>query len=195
MNNFTSRHITGNINTIYSEVQSSIREIKIKIVLNDQLEDPFVPSISKLKWGDKRFRIFPEKWWPIIKSWKGKSIITGSLSLYAHGLLDRQPNDIDLIADELIFKEHSKLIGEKVYENRYPGMENKIEILGYFTHKNYYNVDFFKLESQKFREVEGFLFHDPFEVLLIKTKLYEINNQSKDRQDLFNCLDNIWRLV
>ena len=50
-----------------------------------------------------------QKYWSILEQWKDKSIITGSAALYAFGLCERPPQDIDLIVDKNNFNPGIKL--------------------------------------------------------------------------------------
>lgn len=159
------------------------RDIKMYILTEGQ----FIPevSISRLRKGKNW--LLNQDYWSILKEWKGKSTITGSCALYAFGLLDRLPKDIDLLVDAKTFKPNKQL-----YNNRYPGMEGKMDVIGYYTDKNY-NVDFFDSTEHTTIECEGFLFHHPFEIVQTKIDIIDLrsNGDSKDYYDLCNVFKKI----
>ena len=107
-----------------NKLKSDIRDLKLSIILGENSTE-FIPNLNKLRKGNNRF--FDQPYWKVIKEWKGKSVITGSSALYAFGLLDRMPQDIDLLVDKNNFNPNIKLS-----QNRYPGMDGKMDVLGYY---------------------------------------------------------------
>lgn len=163
---------------LFSKLKSDIRDIKLSIILGTDRQ--FVPDINKLRKGNNK--LFSQNYWPILKEWKGKSIITGSAALYAFGLCERLPQDIDLIVDKNNFNP-----GRELSNNRYPGMDGKIDVIGYYAdRKRGYNVDFFHNDNTNFIEMDGFLFHHPFEIMEKKLEIcpHRKRNNSKDIHDL-----------
>jgi hypothetical protein len=166
------------------DLESDIRDIKLSMVLGESPE--FTPDIKRLR---KKNIIQNHKHWSIIKQWKGKAVLTGSAALYAFGLLDRLPNDIDFLV-----KDKPDI---KLYNNRYPGMEGEMDLLGYYPdYKLGYNVDFFPLNSNTVIEKDGFLFHHPFEIIEAKARISNFRggtprSKSKDIYDIVDILKKI----
>ena len=167
------------------DLESDIRDIKLSMVLGESPD--FIPDIKRLRKGKNL--ILNHKHWSIIKQWKGKAVLSGSAALYAFGLLDRLPQDIDFLV-----KEKPDI---KLYHNRYPGMEGEIELLGYYPdHKLGYNVDFFPLNNSTVIEKDGFLFHHPFEIIETKARISSLRSgtprkQTKDIYDIIQILTKI----
>jgi hypothetical protein len=164
-----------------NKLKSDIRDLKLSIILGENNTN-FVPNLNKLRKGNNRF--FDQPYWKVIKEWKGKSVITGSSALYAFGLLDRMPQDIDLLVDKNNFNPNIKLA-----HNRYPGMDGKMDVLGYYADKKAnMNVDFFHSDSHEVIEVDGFLFHHPFEIMAKKVEISpnRERNNNKDIHDLIH---------
>jgi hypothetical protein len=163
-------------------LNSEFRDIKLYIVT----EGEFSPGVNlnRLRKGNNKF--FSQKYWPILKEWKGKVTITGSCSLYAFGLLDRVPNDIDFLIDK------KNLDSSKLFQNRYPGMEGKMDVLGYYP-KNGYNVDFFHSIEHSTVECDGFLFHHPLEVVQKKIDILDLRRggDTKDFYDICKVFKTI----
>lgn len=164
---------------IVNKLKSDIRDVKINNILGDGLL--INPNIKRLRKGSNRF--FNQDYWRIIKEYKGE-IITGSCALYAYGLLDRMPKDVDLIVNRNNFKPKKKLSND-----RYPGMDGKIDVIGYY-HDKGYNIDFFHGTDERNIEVDGFLFHDPFEIIDKKLEIYpdRERNDHKDIHDIIYIL-------
>ena len=161
---------------LLSRLKSDIRDLKLNIILEDDKE--FVPNLDKLRKGNNTF--FNQKYWKIIEEWKGKSVITGSAALYAFGLCERLPQDIDLLVDKDKF-----VTKKKLSHNRYPGMDGKLDVLGYYTDRGY-NIDFFNSKNPNVIEVDGFLFHHPFEIMEKKLEISSVREKgnNKDVHDL-----------
>ena len=157
-------------------LQSDFRDIKIEFITGN-LSLP-TPNIDRLRKGGNLF--FNQKYWSIIQEWKSKSTITGSACLYAFGLIDRLPKDIDLLVDKDITNDI------KLYHNRYPGMEGKLDLLGYYPDSGY-NVDLFHSTDHSIISVDGYNFHHPFEVIEKKIQISEFRS-SGDRKDFWDLL-------
>lgn len=169
------------MNELIPKLKSDIRDLKIHLLLEQDFT--LAPDLNKLRKGNNR--LFNQDYWPILKEWKGKSIITGSAALYAFNLSQRLPKDIDLIVDKNNFDP-----GRELSKNRYPGMDGKL-IIGYYAdYKRGYNVDFFHGENVNFIELDGFKFHHPFEILLKKLEISPLRdrNNSKDIHDVIYVL-------
>jgi hypothetical protein len=157
-------------------LQSDFRDIKIEFITGN-LSLP-TPNINRLRKGGNLF--FNQKYWSIIKEWKSKSTITGSACLYAFGLIDRLPEDIDLLVDKDITKD-IKLVPIANYHNLYPGMEGKLDLLGYYPDRGY-NVDLFHSTDHSIISVDGYNFHHPFEVIEKKIQISKFS--------AYFCYDN-----
>lgn len=167
---------------------SQLRELKLKIYLegsNFELK----PDLSKLKKGHNWF--FPQPIWYGLKEYKN-FIISGSTSLYAFGLIDRLPEDLDLLFDESMRKNLPHLYG-----SRYAGMEHEIEMTGYTTYKNKFNVDFFEVKStDKVIEFGGFKFHHPYDILIKKSEIgHHRWRSNKDFEDIKFAIDRLNEMV
>lgn len=170
-------------------LQSDFRDIKIEFITGN-LSLP-TPNINRLRKGGNLF--FNQKYWSIIKEWKSKSTITGSACLYAFGLIDRLPKDIDLLVDKDITKDI------KLYHNLYPGMEGKLDLLGYYPDRGY-NVDLFHSTDHSIISVDGYNFHHPFEVIEKKIQISKFSafkvhfgasgdrNSREDSRDIWDLL-------
>lgn len=190
-----------------------IRDIKLRMALGElpELPKPNIELLRKHKFFDSKLNT--------IEHWKDAGIITGSISLIAHGLLNRSPNDIDIIRTgdqiQMLFTKtpygtkRTIIYKNREYEcylNRYPGMEENIVYYIQEDQKRYsltkftstlINIDFFDYNDQTYTEVDGFKFHNPFEVLSMKTHLME-NDKNRfrgyDLSDLYESakkyLDN-----
>jgi len=171
----------------YEKLKTDIRDLKLSIILGENNNENvlnFSPNLKKLRKGKNIF--FNQSYWKIIKEWKGKSVITGSAALYAFGLLDRLPKDIDLLVNKNNFHPNRDLS-----YNRYPGMDGKMDVLGYYCDRKVgMNVDFFHSEGHQVIEVDGFLFHHPFEIIEKKIEISPNRDRgsSKDIHDLIHIL-------
>jgi hypothetical protein len=157
---------------VIEKLKSDIRDVKINIILGNIIL--MKPNIKRLRKGNNRF--FNQKYWKILKEYKGQ-IITGSCSLYAYGLLDRMPSDIDLIVDKSSFTPSKKLLTDERY--------SEFDTIGYFRDHGYY-IDVFDNNNAKYIEIDGFLLHDPFEI--IDKKLEMGREDSKDIHDIIYIL-------
>lgn len=175
-----------------NELKSDLRNLKLNQLFNDTT---FTPDIKKVKKGKNL--IFNTKYWSILNKYKGESVITGSLALYAFGLIDRIPKDVDLLVSELP-------ASIDICRNKYIGMEREIDMLG-FTTINKTNVDFFKWkDDDNFIRKDEFLFHNPIQIIECKFKILEkINNlygqkykrllesRNKDIEDIIYCFTKL----
>ena len=170
-----------NINII-NKLKSDIRDVKLSMLLDNDII--IKPNIKKLRKGKNL--IFDQSYWKVLNKYKGNSIITGSTALYAMDLLDRMPKDIDLIVD----KEY--LIGEDLCHNRYVGMEGEMDMVGfYIDKKSNMNIDFFHNNHCETIECEGFLFHNPFQIMETKIEISKNRSGSKDISDIIDILRKI----
>lgn len=166
-----------------------IRDIQINSVMKKMVVKP---DIKKIKKGDNIF--FNKPYWKIIEKYKDDCIITGSMALFAFGLIERSPKDIDLI----VLKQDIKL--PKLYKSSYPE-EAATNLLG--THEDSgYVIDFFEEENPIYIEYEGYKFEHPLQIIVKKSKLNRnasvpmgstaFNGYvSKDVYDILECYKNI----
>lgn len=167
-------------------VVAQLRDIKLKVSLGE-IDLEMKPDLKRLRKG-KNF-IFPQPIWKGVTKYKN-FVISGSTSLYAFGLIDRTPQDLDLLhtkEDQL----------PKLYGNRYPGMEHELEMTGYTTYKDKFNVDFFEVKpTDKVIEFEGFKFHHPYDILIKKSEIGQHRWRSnKDFEDIKFVMDRINEMV
>ena len=156
------------------------------------MSDTFTPQINLRRLRKGNNLLFNQKYWPILEHWKGKATITGSAALYAFGLIDRLPNDIDFVVDSSTFEP-----GQKLYTHvgRYSGMSNKIDMLGWFVELGY-NVDFFHNTNHSKIICDGHIFHHPFEIIQKKIEIHESNPPGSrytrtDYEDVSYCFKKI----
>lgn len=165
-------------------IKGIMRDINISIISGDITID-IKPDIRKIKKGKNRFFNLP--YWDIIEKHKNNCIITGSLALKSYGLIDRDPNDIDLILID-----GNDPIVKKLSKDRYGWDPDNEEMHGYYQYNNYY-VDLFKYESQSFIEVDGYRFQTPLEI--IKTKVEMTRNKNRwDPKDYFDIIQSFKKL-
>lgn len=170
-----------------NDIRTEWRNLKLKLMLNDDIK--FEPNIDLIK---KKSYFRDKSYWQILKKYRGNTIITGSLSLKAFGLMEREVSDIDLIAlDSSIVKTVGKhhdrydtdvkeLIGyDKVYTKYF----------GIWNHERWY-VDFFEHTNQTFVEKDGYLFQSPIEVMdkkidMVANRIYNghASDRTKDLED------------
>lgn len=136
------------------------------------MSDTFTPQINLRRLRKGKNLIFNQKYWPILQNWKGKATITGSAALYAFGLIDRLPNDIDFLVDSSTFEPGRKLYTEL---KRYSGMTQKLNMIGWYTQSGY-NVDFFHNANHSKIICDGHTFHHPFEIIQKKIEIHESSN-------------------
>jgi len=167
---------------------SQLRDLKLQMVLNGKVLE-IKPDLKRLRKGNNW--IFSQPIWEGIKEYRS-FIISGSTSLYAFGLIDRLPEDLDLL-----FTEDKRMDLPYLYGSRYPGMEHEIEMTGYCTFKNKFNVDFFELKPEdKVVEFEGLLFHHPYDVLVKKSEIgHNRWRSSKDFEDIKFSIDRLNEMV
>lgn len=169
---------------IKKNIKSIIRDINISI-LNDDLELNITPNIRSIKKGKNW--IFNKPYWKIIEKHKHNCIITGSMALKAFGLIDREPNDVDLI-----LMDKNDPIVKRLHKDRYGWEPDNETMYGYLNLNPY--VDFFIYnESIHYIEYKGYKFQHPLEI--IKTKAEMARNEkhltTKDYFDIIKSIENI----
>lgn len=167
-------------------VVAQIRDIKLRVSLGE-ISLYMEPDLKRLRKG-KNF-IFSQPIWKGVTKYKN-FVISGSTSLYAFGLIDRIPQDLDLLHT-------SEDTLPKLYGNRYPGMEHEIEMTGYTDVERKFNVDFFPIKNtDKIIEFGGFKFHHPFDILIKKSEIGAQRWRSnKDFDDIKFAIDRINEMV
>lgn len=178
-----------------SIVKTEWRDLKLRLMLDDF---NLKPDINKIKY--KRDSLFKKKegYWEKIESWRG-AIITGSLSLKAFGLIDRNVKDVDLIVrDKNVFKDSTFLRKQDKYDN-IPDLDH----IGYYTHRTTnmfgsttgeWNIEFFENKTATIIEHDGFKFHHPFEVMDKKIQIMnnrDTSGKMKDIKDFYSFLHNV----
>lgn len=189
--------IDGELDPILYLIQnfdSILRDINISLVTNE-IELP-IPDIRRIRVGKNW--IFNKKYWRIVKDHKDDAIISGSLSLIAFGLIDRNPNDVDII---LLNKNHNLKLSNNRYRN-----EDMRENLGTYTKTFYFshdvNVDVFKsTDKTRYFECEGYKIDHPLDIISHKMgfmkKLFPLypslhtERMVKDADDIIKSLKGI----
>ena len=168
-------------NFLKNNFDSILRDINLSILMSEMVL-PF-PSIKRVKMGNNY--IFNKKHWSIIKTHKDDAIISGSLSLIAFGLIDRDPNDIDII---LLDKDHNM----KLSKDRY-GDQDIPENLGYYIKGDTY-VDVFKRTNKtRYFECEGYKIDHPLDVLSRKAGFLK-NSSDRNHKDFKDIAESLEKL-
>jgi hypothetical protein len=157
------------------QLKSDLRDVKLKLLLESNIQ--FEPNIKRLRKGNNF--LLSQPYWTVIQKWKGEAVLSGSAALYAFGLIDRLPKDIDFLITE---SPKNQILSS----NRYVGMEAEMDLMGYYVHKQY-NVDFFELKNQHFIEKDGYKFHHPLEI--IECKMSIMDKRWNDSKDFFDIIE------
>lgn len=164
---------------IESEVTGTLRDFKLEIL--NGLEIKIDQEYFKRFTSSAGFNLFLKN--------SPNDIITGSTTLKLFGLLQREPNDIDII---VLNNREIKNI------NRWYGYEEKpLDFMGTkkITYRKYFwsrqvfvRFDYFKFSNQEYSEITykdiTFKLHNPIQ--LIQKKLEMCNNNHKHSQDIIN---------
>jgi len=166
-----------------SEIKSLFRNFKLDII----------ESNIKLEINEKNFEKFIQtKQFQAFSKFTSKEIITGSLSLYLFGLIDREPSDIDVIC-----------LDPKVYRP-FMGRSYSFDIPYYHGYKDYkikkwllgksiwITIDFFEFQNEEFIEYEGIKIEHPLNIIKKKFNIVcsqDINLSNKHYHDLKSILE------
>lgn len=155
-------------------LKSEFRDYKLKVIKDE------------IKFEVDNSRFISNKTIKFIKKQLPGDIISGSLALSLFGLLDREPNDVDILIKD---KERYDF-----YYSNYDYGSNKItNRLGYrrlkhkssFFSRKEYLVDFFIDFGSTFIEYDGVKIQNPIEVINFKMSLIDSgDNNFKHRRDL-----------
>lgn len=151
---------------LYRDIQSfksnsiSIeRDFKLRI-LRDELCPQ--PNIKKIK---RKSLLSNTPYWNTIQMCKGKSIITGSVALYSFGLLSRTPLNLDII-----MLEDFQIEGKEV-DMQY-SVDNINHNLIKTLRQNKLIIHLFSPQKESTITHEGLIFHNPYQILLTKMKIF-----------------------
>lgn len=182
---------TVSVSDIINGGNSIIRDLKLSIISGD-INLNILPNIGRLKRGNNH--IFNKGYWKLVKKHKHNCIITGSAALLAFGLIDRMPNDIDLILIPDETKETKGLI-LTLQRGKYVG--DPIDLIG-FHRDSGYTVDFFEYkDSIRYIEKDGYKFEHPIDILnkkmlIMKNNFTNLSNtRAKDYFDIHKILQKI----
>lgn len=158
------------INRFKKESLNIDRDLKIKMLEDDLI----VPDLKKIKWSST---LLKNRWWSVIEKNKSTSIITGSVALSAFGLLSRKPLNLDLIkvgnciipGDDLDMQYSTDNINDNLIMNR----KHKSLIIHLFYHS--------KIETINY---QGFTFHNPYQILRQKLKIFLDGGPTKHYLDI-----------
>jgi len=167
---------TVSVSDIVNNGNSIVRDLKLSMISGD-INLNIVPNIRRLK-----------------KKHKHNCIITGSSALLAFGLIDRMPNDIDLILVSDESKETKELI-LTLQKGKYLG--DPIDLIG--SHRDSgYIVDFFEYkDSIRYIEQDGYKFEHPIDILNKKMLIMKnnhhagIGSRTKDYFDVCKILKKL----
>ena len=123
----------------------------------------------------------------IFDRFKNNAALSGSISLYIFGLLNRKPNDVDYVVDEYtdFFKWYRyDYIESTQYPEEVSKIIAKIKI-------NEIRVDIFKIDEVRYRVVNGLRVHEPLDVLKYKLKVYKSGFRDKDRDDFIEIFNKM----
>ena len=138
-----------------SEIKSLFRNFKLDII----------ESNIKLEINEKNFEKFVQtKKFQAFSKFTPKEIITGSLSLYLFGLIDREPSDIDVIC--LDTKPYQPFIGRSYSFDipHYYGYHD-YEIKKWFWQPTWVTIDFFEFQDEEFVEWGGLKIEQPLNII------------------------------
>jgi hypothetical protein len=162
-------------NELFVNVDTEIRKYKIKnfLTTDTTLDSTFV---SKKLYQSVLFA-------------SQFGIVTGSVALRMHGLLNREPSDVDVIVTKDMFKH----IQENYKVGQYRYRERDIPFVGYITHKGNY-IDFFIHEDldSDIMDENHVRYDGVANIVKIKKKLMMENlyrGREKDRHDLITIVD------
>lgn len=164
------------IKSLFRNFKLDIVESKIKLEVNEKNFEKFVQT--------KKFQAF-SKFTP-------KEIITGSLSLYLFGLIDREPSDIDVIC--LDPKPYQPFIGRSYSFDipHYYGYHD-YEIKKWFWQKpTWVTIDFFEFQDEEFVEYECLKIEQPLNIIQKKFNIVcseSVSLSNKHYHDLKSILE------
>lgn len=175
-------------------MKNKIRDLKLGLI-NGDINYQFKCDLKRLRKGNNK--IFNKFYWRIIKKHKD-CVITGSASLYAFGLIDREPHDLDFLID---VEKNKDFISKLKPIDGYNG-EEEINCIGRYTNHakllnglydgyGYCDVDFFELnDSKNIIEIDGYKFHHPLDIISTKSTL--VSYRHKDITDINMCIERIY---
>ncbi len=151
----------------YSDLLSGLRDYKLKVI-NNELKFDLIKS----------FLLISDKLDFIINTFPN-DVISGSMSLYLLGLINREPNDIDIIIPDKN-RYDNYLVGDYDDEIFIPnrlGVRSFKYKKNFFTKEKDYEVDFFENKNVIFLEFiyKGKLIkiHNPVEVIQLKLDIIQ----------------------
>lgn len=167
---------------------SQLRDFKLRVALEDTNFN-LIPNLKRLRKGNNL--LFSQPIWRGIIEYRN-FVISGSSCLYAFGLIDRLPCDLDLLHTK-----EERMFLPKLFGNRYPGMEHEVEMTGYTIYKNNFNVDFFEIKpTDEIIEFSGLKFHHPYNILIKKSEIAPNRWRSnKDFEDIKFAINRLNEMV
>lgn len=178
--------------TTQNQIKEDYRNFKLNVIQNNI-----------------QFSIDPNRWFGLPKSIRSiivdyfyDDIITGSVSLYLHGLIDRQIKDIDVVlANSDRFPSYTRdVYGEEADEinidNRLGYRNFKYKEGFLFKTETEILVDFFvdkdgtytykRWNPDNWIATRGIKFHNPFEIIDYKMRMIHSKKQVDDLFNIFN---------
>lgn len=151
---------------------SKIRDLKINSILNN----------TEFKVDENRLSEYKDTLKFLYKEFPKNTIITGSLSLYLYGLIDRRPKDIDILIDESVKMKwapyvsygYGKNINNNCFKNR---LGEKYFKVGFFPFRKKYTIDFFIKNDEKYKSFDfnGAQINISFPIDVISKKVEFLN--------------------
>lgn len=158
-----------------------IRDIKSKMASIE-----YRPSLITTRFEFKENR---KDYQNLISKMKKLGILCGSFSLYVHGLIDRPPNDIDILVDrdstiiKTFLKKNESKVSKYKEKSSFNNVVDGFEPVQQFESKNVL-IDMFHDVNAKYVEYNGFKIQCPFQVIQKKIDIYEAVSRTKDLTDL-----------
>ncbi len=158
-----------------------IRDIKIKMA---SIETE--PPLNERRFNFSEYR---KQYQKNVEGIKTLGILCGSFSLYVHNLIDRQPNDIDLLVDrndlriKKFIDKNKHAITEHREKTSFSNVVDGFDNVEQFKVKDIL-LDMFHDTDAKYVEYNGFKVQCPFQVIQKKLDIYKEVSRTKDLRDL-----------
>lgn len=157
--------------------ESKITDRKLKLLLLEGCD--IKPNLKKIKWSSL---LLKTKWWPILEKNKESCIITGSVALFAFGIITRKPENLDLIKfgkcnipGEIIDMQYST---DNINNNLIQTTKQKNLVIHLFHSTNEETINH-----------EGFIFQNPYQILRVKLDIYLKDGPLKHYYDIEEWLN------
>ncbi len=157
--------------------ESKIIDRKLKLLLLEGCD--IKPNLKKIKWSSL---LLKTKWWPILEKNKESCIITGSVALFAFGIITRKPESLDLI------KFGRCNIPGEIIDMQYSTDNINNNLIQTTKQKNLVIHLFHSTNEEKINH-EGFIFQNPYQILRVKLDIYLKDGPLKHYYDIEEWLN------